>query len=130
MPQPHELLGVSPDADLATIKRAFRALAKEWHPDRSRDPSANARFREVMTAYRNLVRDRAHPSQSRRPSSAPGAPAPTWSVAAAVDADLSWDDHRPFGEVALYPARLARFVVLGTVGVVGLLWVSAFLSHL
>jgi hypothetical protein len=31
---PHELLGVEPDADSATIKRAFAAASKELHPDR------------------------------------------------------------------------------------------------
>jgi DnaJ-domain-containing protein 1 len=32
--EPHELLGVSPDADTATIKQAFAAASKELHPDR------------------------------------------------------------------------------------------------
>lgn len=130
MPHAHELLGVSPDADLATIKRAFRALAKQWHPDRSRDPRANARFREVLTAYRNLVRERLDPCPAGRSSSPPCAPAPSWSEAAAVDTDLAWDDYRPLGDATPYPVRLARFVVLGTVAMVALLWASAFLSHL
>jgi DnaJ-domain-containing protein 1 len=32
--EPHDLLGVAPDADSATIKRAFAAASKELHPDR------------------------------------------------------------------------------------------------
>ncbi|MEO8877016.1 MAG: J domain-containing protein [Polyangiaceae bacterium] len=126
---PHELLGVSPDADLVTIKRAFRVCVKEWHPDQSRDPRATARFREVMNAYRSLVRERTHRAQSWRPPSAPR-PAPTWSAAVPVEADLAWDDRRSVGEVLTYPARLSRIVLLGTVGAVALFWVSAFLSHL
>jgi DnaJ-class molecular chaperone len=31
---PHELLGVAPDADRETVKRAYLAAAKEIHPDR------------------------------------------------------------------------------------------------
>lgn len=124
---PHELLGVSPDADLSTIKRAFRMLAKEWHPDQSRDPRANARFRELVNAYRNLVHQRTHHSP-RRPAIPPAA-APSWSAAVPVEADLSWDDRSP-NATFTYPARLSRFVILGTVGFVALFWVSAFLSHL
>jgi preprotein translocase subunit Sec63 len=125
---PHELLGVSADADLSTIKRAFRTLAKEWHPDQSHDPRANTRFREIVNAYRSLVHQRTHHSPPRRPASSRAA-APSWSAAVAVESDLSWDERSPNATIA-YPTRLSRFVVLGTVGFVALFWVSAFLSHL
>jgi curved DNA-binding protein CbpA len=59
---PHTVLGVSPDADAATVKRAFRALVREHHPDRSRDPGAEARFRELVDAYERLA-----PPRRRRP---------------------------------------------------------------
>jgi curved DNA-binding protein CbpA len=51
---PHSVLGVPPDADAETIKRAFRARAREHHPDRSRAPGAEARFRELVEAYELL----------------------------------------------------------------------------
>ena len=50
----YELLGVSRDADEQTIKKAFRRLARELHPDVSEQPDAEARFREVSEAYEAL----------------------------------------------------------------------------
>ena len=50
----YELLGVSRDADEREIKKAFRALARELHPDVSSDPDAGVRFREVSEAYEVL----------------------------------------------------------------------------
>src|SRR5947209_18560621 len=50
----YELLGVARDASEAEIKKAFRALARELHPDVSDAPDADARFREVVEAYEVL----------------------------------------------------------------------------
>jgi molecular chaperone DnaJ len=50
----YELLGVARTADDAEIKRAFRRLARELHPDVSDAPDAQERFREVVEAYEVL----------------------------------------------------------------------------
>src|SRR5258708_3490238 len=50
----YELLGVSRDADDGEIKKAFRRLARELHPDVSEAPDAQERFREVVEAYEVL----------------------------------------------------------------------------
>jgi molecular chaperone DnaJ len=51
----YELLGISRDADAAAIKKAFRRLARELHPDVSDHPEAEAKFREVTEAYEVLT---------------------------------------------------------------------------
>src|SRR5215210_7954937 len=50
----YELLGVARDAGQDEIKRAFRKLARELHPDVSDAPDAEHRFREVVEAYEVL----------------------------------------------------------------------------
>jgi molecular chaperone DnaJ len=52
---PYEVLGVERDADDATIKKAFRKLARELHPDVNRhDPDAEEKFKEAAEAYEIL----------------------------------------------------------------------------
>jgi molecular chaperone DnaJ len=50
----YELLGVRRDASESDIKKAFRRLARELHPDVSEAPDAHDRFREVVEAYEVL----------------------------------------------------------------------------
>ena len=48
----YEVLGVSKDADEATIKKAYRKLAKKYHPDiNPGDKEAEAKFKEASEAY-------------------------------------------------------------------------------
>jgi molecular chaperone DnaJ len=50
----YEVLGVERGAGDAEIKRAFRRLAQQWHPDVNKEPEAQARFKEVNEAYQVL----------------------------------------------------------------------------
>ena len=52
MRDPYQVLGVSRSASEAEIKKAFRRLAKQHHPDRNKeDPKAKDKFAEVNSAY-------------------------------------------------------------------------------
>lgn len=50
----YKVLGVSKDASNDEIKRAFRKLAKQYHPDLSKKPGAEEKFKEVNEAYEVL----------------------------------------------------------------------------
>ena len=47
-------LGVEPTATQDEIKRAYRKLARKYHPDVSKEPDAEARFKDVAEAYEAL----------------------------------------------------------------------------
>lgn len=57
MSQPdfHQILGVTPSASAAEIKRAFKRLAMRWHPDRNADPQAHEQFRLAREAFEHLT---------------------------------------------------------------------------
>jgi len=50
----YALLGVSREASEIEIKKAYRKLAMEFHPDRNSSPEAEGRFKEVTEAYEVL----------------------------------------------------------------------------
>ncbi len=52
----YQLLGVARDADLNAIKKAYRKLAMQHHPDRNDAPGAEERFKQVTEAY-EVLRD-------------------------------------------------------------------------
>lgn len=61
----YAVLGVPRDAGRDEIKRAFRALAAEVHPDVSTEPDAHERFREIAEAYDVLSRPESRASYDR-----------------------------------------------------------------
>ncbi|MCA9768185.1 MAG: DnaJ domain-containing protein, partial [Gemmatimonadetes bacterium] len=46
----YQTLGVFRDATEADIKKAYRKLAMEYHPDRNTSPEAEAKFKEISEA--------------------------------------------------------------------------------
>lgn len=47
----YDILGVSKTASVDEIKKAYRKLALEWHPDRNKSAGANEKFKEINEAY-------------------------------------------------------------------------------
>lgn len=64
MTDPYKILGVSPDASDEDIKKAYRALARKYHPDKYRDSDladlAEEKMKEVNAAYEEIktIRER------------------------------------------------------------------------
>ncbi|HZE10164.1 MAG TPA: DnaJ domain-containing protein, partial [Burkholderiales bacterium] len=50
----YEIMGVERTAGPDDIKRAYRKLARKYHPDVSKEPDADHRFREIVEAYEVL----------------------------------------------------------------------------
>jgi molecular chaperone DnaJ len=63
---PYEVLGVERDADGQQIKKAFRQLARELHPDvNNHDPDAEEKFKEAAEAYEILSDDERRATYDR-----------------------------------------------------------------
>ena len=72
---PYKVLGVSPNADDEAIKKAYRALARKYHPDRYSDPDlqelAGDKMKEVNAAYEEICREREGKGHAQSAGSAP-----------------------------------------------------------
>uniref|UniRef100_A0A7N6BK83 DnaJ homolog subfamily C member 16 n=1 Tax=Anabas testudineus TaxID=64144 RepID=A0A7N6BK83_ANATE len=51
---PYKILGVSRSASQPEIKRAYKNLAREWHPDKNKDPNAEDMFIKISKSYEIL----------------------------------------------------------------------------
>ena len=74
-------LGVARDADLEQIKKAYRKLARQHHPDLSKAPEAEARFKDAAEAYatlKDLQKRAAYDELGRHPPGEEFAPPPQW----------------------------------------------------
>lgn len=76
MRDPWVVLRVPSNADEETIRRAYRRLVKEYHPDLSKDPRQAARnsrkLEEVMEAYKKLLGRQLRDRPARGQASSPG----------------------------------------------------------
>ena len=68
----YDVLGIARDASEEDIKKAFRKLALEYHPDRNRSEGAEAHFKEVNEAYQILSDTRKRADYDRFGHSAVG----------------------------------------------------------
>ena len=55
MDDPFKILGVSRDASEDDIKRAYRQLAKKYHPDVNKEPNAEEKFKQIQNAYQQAL---------------------------------------------------------------------------
>ncbi|MGL4650793.1 MAG: molecular chaperone DnaJ, partial [Caldilineaceae bacterium] len=61
----YEVLGVERSADREGIKKAFRRLAQQYHPDVNKNAEAEARFKEINEAYQVLTDDQKRAAYDR-----------------------------------------------------------------
>jgi len=71
MNDPYKVLGVSPDASEEEIKKAYRALARKYHPDKYRDSDladlASEKMKEINAAYEEIKQLRENGGARRDP---------------------------------------------------------------
>lgn len=77
----YAILGVPRDAGSEEIKKAYRKLAHKYHPDVSRDPAGEEKFKEVAEAYETLRSPEKRAAYDQLGSHPPGQdfqPPPDW----------------------------------------------------
>ena len=57
---PYRILGVSRDASEEDIKKAYRRLAKQYHPDVNKEPGAEEKFKQIQNAYQQIMDMKKH----------------------------------------------------------------------
>lgn len=93
----YAVLGVPRDATLADIKKAYRKLAHRYHPDVSKDPEGEEKFKEVGEAYETLKSADKRSAYDRLGMHEPGRdfePPPDWGGS-------DRDSHAPFDDIDL-----------------------------
>jgi curved DNA-binding protein len=90
----YSILGVGKNASEADIKKAYRKLAHKYHPDVSKEPNAEEKFKEVAEAYETLKDKEKRAAYDQLGSYQPGQdfrPPPGWQQQYG-DAQFSFED--------------------------------------
>ena len=88
-------LGVERGASQDEIKKAYRRLAQKYHPDVSKEPGAEAKFKEVAEAYQTLKdpeKRAAYDALGTRPQGEEFRPPPDWARQHGGAEQFSFDD--------------------------------------
>ncbi len=88
-------LGVQRGASADEIRKAYRRLAQKYHPDVSKEPDAEAKFKEFAEAYQTLKdpeKRAAYDALGQRPAGEEFRPPPDWSRQHGGEESFAFDD--------------------------------------
>ncbi len=88
-------LGVERSASQDEIKKAYRRLAQKYHPDVSKEPGAEAKFKEIAEAYQTLKdpeKRAAYDELGTRPQGEEFRPPPDWARQHGAEEGFSFED--------------------------------------
>jgi len=55
MPNPYDILGLPHNSSIDEVKKSYRKLAKQFHPDVNKDPGAEEKFKQISQAYEDIL---------------------------------------------------------------------------
>jgi len=61
MPSPYQVLGIPENSSVDNAKKAYRKLAKEFHPDVNKNPGSEEKFKEISQAYEDILNPKPQP---------------------------------------------------------------------
>lgn len=107
---PYTILGVPPDADSPTVTKAYRRLARLYHPDVNTDPGAEECMRQINWAYATLRRSLRQHSQGHIPN--PRTRPTTPGIRFRRQASSPWNERSPWRQDWLVTLLVVTLLVV------------------